>query len=427
MKQILLSLSAIFFISCGGGGGSGGSDTSEPQTCSIETENRYLYEYMRSWYLWNDQMPEINDFSAYASPNDLLNVLRVDQDKWSYVISEEEFENEYNDNNNNFGVRYRILDDSLSVLYTFPNSPMRKAGIQRGAKISAINNKSVKSLIDSNTLNAIFENATLSFTYTKPDSDTAQNVEVQKASYTSSPVLYSNYYTKGDLVAGYVVLESFDYQTTERMAEVFASFKAHDVNKIIIDLRYNGGGLINIINYLGYMLDSDVGGKESFSLNYNDEHQASNSTQYFLSNTAFNPFNFDEVVFITSKDTASASEALINALVPYTKVYLIGGTTHGKPVGMNVISNCGLSYMPIVFRIENAKGDSTSFDGIGANCNVTDTEEYSFGDTRESLLNASLNYIATGTCTSTASSRALAPKGEIRSDALRHKAMFLDK
>jgi hypothetical protein len=107
------------------------------------------------------------------------------------------------------------------------------------------------------------------------------------------------------------------------------------------------------------------------------------------------------VFFLTTKDTASASEAVINALKPYlgdVNVITIGDNTHGKPVGMSG-RTYGLNYYFLInFFVKNNAEQITSFEGIPATCYAQDDITHLLGDTEETMLKTALVYMTTGVC-----------------------------
>lgn len=423
MKYLYLVFSIVFFIGCGG---ATVDDESVQQNCSLEDQNRFLYNYMKDSYLWNDQIPYITDFSSYSSVKNFLKTLKVPQDRWSTVINKQDFENLFSGDRNSFGIYSKMTSKGLVILYTLPNSPIGKSGLKRGDIIRFLNGESVHKLYQSNTLKSMFEKSQkLNISYYTQDDTTLKSVSIQQERYTTSPVLHSSIIRSNANKIGYVVLQAFDFQTKQTMAEIFSWFKDENINHIIVDLRYNGGGILDQVNYLGYMLKSSVGGKISFYIKFNENHTKLNQIGYFENNPFYNPFNFDTIVFLTSKDTASASESLIHSLKPYANVYLIGDDTHGKPVGMNIKTYCGNNFLPITFRTENSRRVSYGFDGIKVDCKIKDNVLYNFGDTKEVLLRAGIDYINRGTCSSDfARSKSLGDR--IFTDIKRRKGFILN-
>ena len=102
------------------------------------------------------------------------------------------------------------------------------------------------------------------------------------------------------------------------------------------------------------------------------------------------------VFFIVSRETASASELLINNLHPYLDVKLIGDTTFGKPVGFFPISIFKYAIYPISFKTVNSVGSADYYDGFAPDKLSPDGVNKNWGDVSEPSLQSALNYINTG-------------------------------
>ena len=78
---------------------------------------------------------------------------------------------------------------------------------------------------------------------------------------------------------------------------------------------------------------------------------------------------------------------------------LIGSTTHGKPVGMDIQADTKLNIAvaPISFRNVNSQGYSDYFDGIPVDFAIIDNVAQDWGDLSDACLTAALNYISLGT------------------------------
>jgi len=111
------------------------------------------------------------------------------------------------------------------------------------------------------------------------------------------------------------------------------------------------------------------------------------------------------VTVLTTADTCSASEAVINGLRGIdVEVNIIGGGTCGKPYGFTPQDNCGTTYFSIEFQGVNAKGFGDFADGFTPTCSVKDDLSHAIGDTSENMLAAALNYRNTKTCSPVATS-----------------------
>ena len=108
-----------------------------------------------------------------------------------------------------------------------------------------------------------------------------------------------------------------------------------------------------------------------------------------------------KLVFLTTGNSASASELAINTMKPYlgNNVAIVGETTHGKPVGMAGRTNGSYIYFLINFMVENSIGFYDYFNGLPPDCAVSDTDyTHALGDPDEALLHEALYYIDNGHC-----------------------------
>jgi hypothetical protein len=137
-------------------------------------------------------------------------------------------------------------------------------------------------------------------------------------------------------------------------------------------------------------------GKIYNTLTYNNKHIRSGYSSFV--GLKSNSIQLDKLVVITTSSTASASELVISGLKPYLNMKLIGSTTHGKPVGMNIEGDTKLNIAvaPISFRNVNSVGFSDYFDGIPVDYPVKDNANQDWGEPTDKCLTAALNYISTG-------------------------------
>ena len=111
-----------------------------------------------------------------------------------------------------------------------------------------------------------------------------------------------------------------------------------------------------------------------------------------------------KIYILTSEITASASEAVINGLIPYLgseNVVLIGTRTEGKNVAMTPYKNetYGLTLYPVVAYVGNAENQSQYSSGFEPQYVLDENDEmvwYPLGDPQEYLLKHALTLITTG-------------------------------
>ena len=199
--------------------------------------------------------------------------------------------------------------------------------------------------------------------------------------------------------------EATETTYNEQMAQLFTQFKAQSPDAFILDLRYNNGGYLQCAQALGSMLvpAADLG-KEFINLTFNNK-QNPQTIHYLLDNQyAAANLNLSKIYILTSEMTASASEAVINGLIPYLSsenVVLIGTRTEGKNVAMTPYKNdtYGLTLYPVVAYVANAENQSQYSSGFEPQYVLDENDEmvwYPLGDPQEYLLKHALTLITTG-------------------------------
>ena len=204
---------------------------------------------------------------------------------------------------------------------------------------------------------------------------------------TINTVLYSEVITSGPNTIGYLVFKNFLNTSSAELDTVFTQFDTAGVNRLILDLRYNGGGLVDIARDLAsYIRTTPVADTDLFvELRRNDRYQNSNVDSYLRPLGA--SLGLDQVTVLTTGDTCSASEQVITALQPYLgQVTTVGDTTCGKPVAFAPDNFCGLSLFAVSAASYNADGQGEYFSGISADCTAFDDPRFAFGDPADPLL-----------------------------------------
>jgi C-terminal processing protease CtpA/Prc len=114
--------------------------------------------------------------------------------------------------------------------------------------------------------------------------------------------------------------DSFTATATIEIDRAFDFFKEQNIEKLIIDLRYNGGGSVTTTSILLDKLMRDRDEEIQFTMAWNDKNQHKNEVARF--ETDENSIELKEIIFLTTAMTASASEIVINTLRPYLAIPL---------------------------------------------------------------------------------------------------------
>ncbi len=241
------------------------------------------------------------------------------------------------------------------------------------------------------------------------DASGTREVSVTKADYTLTPVS-SRYGAKiiddGGRKAGYLNLRTFINTANPALRQAFASFKAQGVTDSSVDVRYNGGGLVSIADLIGDLMGANRSASDVFSFTtFRPEKSSNNSTRFFQPKTqSIAP---TRIAFIGTGGSASASELIINAFIPYlgNRAALVGTNTYGKPVGQIALDQaaCDDRLRVVAFKTENASRQGDYYDGLAskvqASCQAADDITRQLGDPQEASTRAALDFLAGRVCT----------------------------
>jgi carboxyl-terminal processing protease len=364
--------------------------------------NEALLDYMKEWYLWYDSMPDVSA-KKFDTPQELLDTLIYKPlDRWSFIQKTSEYNDYYNRGiytGHGIGLRWNP-EGKLKVAFIFDDSDLNSAGVERGWEITAINgiNITAGQPIDTSILGPDEEGVQNTFTF-RDLSGISHTLTSTKKLVDINSVLYSDVIEVAGKKVGYFVFQSFTEASKEELTTLFSGFINEDVDELIIDLRYNGGGVIDAANYLGDLFFGEVAFKGTFlKFVYNEKKSDRNVEIRFKAES--NTIVIPRVFFITSRSTASASEVLINSLRPYDdriNMIIVGDTTYGKPVGMIAKQFTDYTLVPITYYINNRNDEGKYFNGLLPDFLVADDLDEAFGSPEEDCLQEVLYYIENGT------------------------------
>jgi carboxyl-terminal processing protease len=369
--------------------------TKHQDPCSAGNEKAATASLVASWYLYQDLLPASVDLGAYQGASDLLDALTANaraagKDRfWSYtstVAAQQQF---FADGTFlGFGLGILLRDDAqggrhLLVSQVYGLSAAEGAGFRRGDEIVAIGAADPltpvstlvlgKTLDDANAaVGDAFGPATVglprSFDVVPLGGNPATPVRrtMAKGTYSIDPVPTWSVIDRSPLPpAGYLPLRSFITPAEASLSDAFAEFQAKGVKDVIVDLRYNGGGLITTADLLANLLGAGLGGQTMFTLEDNAFHADSDFADIFAPPAqAIAP---EHVAFLVTGATASASELVPNALAPYRSAALVGHQTYGKPVGQRgfrVDAQCDLVVFLVSFQLTNEQGNGGYYGGL---------------------------------------------------------------
>ncbi|MFW6222659.1 MAG: S41 family peptidase [Bacteroidota bacterium] len=390
---LILSVICVFFSSCK-------KDKDE------YTANDELYLIMKHYYYWYNHVPDLNP-DHYKDPFGLMNAcVYHDVDRWSSVMYYDEYEQYFKaGQSEGYGAKFFLGGDGhIYVGYLYEDSPFYGFGIRRGWRLKSINEQEVTS----SNFTDLINQASIQVTFSGVSgNDTTFSTDAKAVDMNT--VLFHKVINNGGKKIGYLVLESFIDKTDDELDQVFALFGEENIDELILDLRYNGGGNLDEAIYLASSLAPDITQGEPFvKIQFNSKNSDLNEVEQFISSG--HDLGLERIVVIASSSTASASEMIINGMKPYMDVTIIGDSTHGKPVGMNIIPYEEYAFVPVTFKYVNADNKGDFYEGIPANY-YTDDEFYkTWGDSTENSLQAALEFIETGQVSSQKASKIMLRK-----------------
>lgn len=436
-----VALAAFTLASCGGGGGGGGgappvtvtptpSPTPTPTAgCGLSARQAFAKAVIDEWYLFpNDVATNVNPAShssvqsyidALVAPARLLKKDRF----FTYITSIAE-ENAFFQSGSSagFGVRlaYNAGTQRVIIAEAYENAPALNAGIDRGTQIIAIgtstaNLRSISAIVASEGTGGIIAalgpddpGVTRVLRILDANGGNQREVSVAKADYALDPI--SDRYgakviSEGGKSYGYLNLRTFISSANPQLRAAFLDFRNRGVTDIVIDFRYNGGGLVSTAELMGDLLGRNRNASELFSrTDFRPSKAVENERHFFTSQPeSIAP---TRIAFIGTDSTASASELVINGMLPYlgTNMTLVGGNTYGKPVGQIAVdkSECDDRMRVIAFATGNASGQSDYYGGLAPkipnSCAAGDNLTLQLGDPNEPSLRAALDFLAGRSC-----------------------------
>ena len=425
--------------------------------------------WLRSWtnetYLWNDEVPDQNPYNFATTPAYFDELITPEitasgapKDNFHFYQSTEDYlADRSSAPRSGYGARFAILQSTpprdVRIRYTEPNSPASdttggEAPFQRGAKILEIDgvdviNANSQAAIDTLNNGLYPLNAGETHTFTVQDvGESARTFSITSADVSQAPVNRTRVIDHNDEKVGYILFNTFSpFSSEEAIATAMTEMVNAGVSDLVLDLRYNGGGLLAVASQLGYMIagETATNGKTFELLRFNDDAGSRNPVTGELNNPIpfydtglgfslasgfpLDTLDLNRVFILSTGNTCSASESVINSLSGIdVDVVMIGDTTCGKPYGFYPTDNCGTTWYTIQFQGTNDKGFGDYADGFTpmnggsafgvelAGCAVSDDLNFQLGADNEPMLEAALHYRMTGTCNTAVPEPALQPE-----------------
>ncbi|NRF68066.1 peptidase S41 [Aquincola sp. S2] len=423
IHRCAVGLAALLLLAACGGGGS--AIYERVDDCSDSARKTALRDYFNEWYFWYGISPR-PDPNGPATVSGYFSSLlytggnaSFPADRWSYFDTTANFNQFYGEGRAlGYGLFVTGLevegrpDLPLYLRYVEPLSPAGLAGAVRGDRILSINGRSAASIIAANdysVLSPASAGVNLQIELDGPVGH--RTLTLQSASYELRPVTRAQMVTtpQGREV-GYLHVKDMISQALAPAGDAMAHFRAAGASELVLDLRYNGGGLVTVSRDIASLVAGPrASGRTYASLLYNDKRAAANNTSYQFTNPP-QALGLARVYILAGERTCSASEQLAIGLRPFVNVVLVGDASCGKPVGfLPHDDRCGTTYSVVNFESVNASNEGRYFSGLRPTCAVNEDWTKPLGATDEPLLATALAHADGQACTAPALSTRARP------------------
>ena len=397
-------------VSCGGGDSESITNTTS-DSCSVDNQKVWTRAHLDDVYLWYNEIINVPK-ENYATPESYFDALLVkSKDRFSFVANTAEINNFQNAGLDiGYGISWvndPLHGDSVRVAFVEENSPAAKQGLERGHILQKIDGKSLNNFSQAAFVEALYPQkigVQHSFEVTPVVNPKTIVVTLTAQEIVQNPVPIARTLTVDNKKIGYLLFNDHNRPASEKLVAAMNSFKAQNIDELLIDLRYNSGGFLYVAAELASMIaGSKVQNQIFSSFIYNDKHRNQGGNYYFTpvdsQGNTLPQLNLPRVFVLTGKQTCSASESLIGALSPFLDVVLIGSASScGKPYGFLQADHCDSTYFAIRYYTANAFGQSTPVKGYKPRCQVNDNLSFALGTSEEVMFNTSVSYMATGLC-----------------------------
>ncbi len=374
----------------------------------VETR-KWIHDNMSLVYYWREQIPDRANAAA-GDPKKYFSSLLSEQDKWSYITDDYSTVNKKSTSEPaatmGFKPSFYLLETNkviMAVSFVYPGSAADEAGLKRGDIILSVDNK----IMNTSNYYEVFSGSKYSVQLGKLRGNTLYptgvSLDLSAKIISGDPAIYHSIINVNGQKLGYLVYVEFlsgdEDEFRDNLDAIFTEFNAAGISDLIVDLRYNPGGKGEEAVHLASAIApySAVQEKESLvKLEYNGQLSILLSTrdmeerfEYKFTGDVVN-LDLDRVFFLTTPETASASELVITGLEPYMDVIQIGDTTAGKCYGSWTIpdENEEWAIVPIVLKYSNLAGFTDFTDGLVPDYYIKDNilEARPFGDITDPIL-----------------------------------------
>ncbi len=222
------------------------------------------------------------------------------------------------------GVVMAERDGYVRIVRTLPDNPAMRAGLLAGDIIYKVNDEEVYSLETNDIATKLRGNAgdSVKLTVVRDGEELSFDLVREEINNVSAYIEYSGN-------TAIITVTRFDNDTGTIIKEFTKEFSNRKIDKVILDLRDNGGGYVSAArDLLSLWIDSEAVLVQK-SAHFPDETTYALHGQATLSNM--------KTIVLTNGGTASASEIVAGALKEYQKAAIVGEKTYGKGVVQSLL------------------------------------------------------------------------------------------
>lgn len=308
----------------------GGSSKKETMVSSVTTsQDSFSYNKLKlinrilttEWYFGEDS----DDFSESLVEKAISGMVNNETDIHTSYMTKEEAESFTSGIDMGFvgiGVQFTTADNLNMITRVFSGSPAEKAGVKPGDIIYKVNGVVVEEFGSDKIAEMVKgeEGTQVTITILRRIDDSEEEIDLD---ITRGKVENSAY---GEMVEdniGYLEIYQFGSSTAATIKAYLDDLSAQGMEKLIIDLRDNGGGyLLALVDIASFFLPADT---VCIQQEYRDKTVEVSKTK------GGNYENINEIVILINGNTASASEVLAAALKEQRDdVTIVGTTSYGK-------------------------------------------------------------------------------------------------
>lgn len=382
---------------------------------TTESVNLWVLDQMKRYYYWNGELPKNPNYSL-STPEFFKSIISK-QDRFSFIVNTQDPGTYPRTVRGRFGFDYAVLQMSNGEAVTviklvLHNSPASNVGLKRGMVITKINGTAINAANVEALTKSIPDFNTLVLTV----GDWQDNAVVNQKEitiyqgFTFDQPLIAKVFEKNGKKAGYLYIHDFSEGIAHSFVQKFAEFKAAGIQDLIVDLRYNYGGSVASAAALCALVVPGITPDKPF-IKYVGNQNGGTVNKTFAEQIAFdtsappfatlqaNALSVSRLYVLTSSNTASASEIVINNLAPYMNVIQIGTKTLGKDMaGFPVRDESSPKKIfweihPVIYKVYNANGEGNYTGGITPQISANEYEMLPLlplGDPDETLLSKAL-------------------------------------